>query len=94
MALLQISEPGESTAPHQPRAHRHRLGDAARDRGAVDFVDQILRRYLRLDVGRILDDHVRHGFLRSGALTRVANFLMFWASQASASSDAYPGRQQ
>src|SRR5205085_1299485 len=79
--------------------HCHRLGNAARDRGLMHLLDQALRRYLGFDVGRILDDHMRHGFLPKAsrrtpvALTPVANFLMFWAGQASASSDADPGSE-
>ena len=66
-------------APHQPRAHRDRLGDAAGDRGGVDLLDQALRRDVGFDVGRIFDDHMRHGFLRRFAhpLTARAIFNMF-----------------
>ena len=51
-------------APHQPRAHRDRLGDPAGDRRGMNLLDQALRRDLGFDVGRIFYDHMRHGFLR------------------------------
>src|SRR5436190_11470339 len=51
----------EMLAALEPCAHRDRFGNAARDRSRVNLLDQALRRDLFLNVGRVLDDHMRHG---------------------------------
>jgi hypothetical protein len=48
----------------------------------VNPLDQALRRDVCFDVGRIFDDHMRHGFLRAFAhpLTALAIFNMVLAA--------------